>query len=293
MQKRIKIGSRDSRLAVIQAEMIKQSIEQRHPEIEIEIVTMKTTGDLILDKSLDKIGGKGLFVKELDQALLENRIDLSVHSLKDMPMVQADELPIVAYSRREDPRDVILYREGITDIPEGGLIGSSSKRRMIQLQELYPGCTFRGIRGNVPTRLQKLQEEDFDAIVLAAAGLRRLGMQQYSGRILEVTEVLPAAGQGILAVQGRKGEDYSFLQDVTCRESALIAAAERSFVRTLDGGCSSPVAAYAVIQSNQIELRGLYYDAESGKYAIDISFGDADKGEQMGEALAKKMRCAW
>lgn len=293
MQKRIRIGSRDSRLAVIQAEIVKQAIEQQHPEIQVEIITMKTTGDLILDKSLDQIGGKGLFVKELDQALLADRIDLSVHSLKDMPMVQAEELPIVAYSKREDPRDVIIYKEGTADIPEGGLIGSSSKRRTIQLQELYPNCIFQGIRGNVPTRLRKLQEENFDAIVLAAAGLRRLGMQHYIGRILEISEVLPAAGQGILAIQGRKGEDYSFLQDITCRESALIAAAERSFVRTLDGGCSSPVAAYAAIQGNQIELSGLYYDAESGKYAIGTSFGNADRGEQLGEALAKKMRRAW
>ena len=293
MQKRVRIGSRDSKLAVIQAEIIKQAILHQHPELQVEIITMKTTGDMILDKSLDQIGGKGLFVKELDQALLADRIDLSVHSLKDMPMVQAEELPILGYSKREDPRDVIVYKEGIKEIPRNGLIGSSSKRRTLQLQESYPSCSFQGIRGNVQTRLRKLQEGEYDAIVLAAAGLKRLGMQHCIGRILEVTEVLPAAGQGILAMQGRRGEDYSYLDEIVCQESALVAVAERSFVRALDGGCSSPVAAYATLQGSQIELRGLYYDAASGKYAIGTSFGNADKGEQLGEALAEKMRRAW
>ena len=154
----IRIGSRESALAVKQAEIIKELIEREDPAVRAEIITMKTTGDKILDKSLAKIGGKGLFVKELDRALLEGKIDLAVHSLKDMPMEEREELPILAYSRREDPRDALLLRKGLDDLPETPVIGTSSRRRSLQMDALYPGCTFRGIRGNVQTRMKKTGE---------------------------------------------------------------------------------------------------------------------------------------
>ena len=166
----IRIGSRESRLAVTQTEIIKGQIEAHFPHIRVEIVTMKTTGDRILDRSLEQIGGKGLFVKELDQALRKGRVDLSVHSLKDMPMDIPEDLPILAYSKREDPRDVLIFRQGQTESISGGMIGTSSKRRRLQLERLYPDCHFQGIRGNVQTRLRKLEEEGFCATVLAAAG---------------------------------------------------------------------------------------------------------------------------
>lgn len=290
MNRIIRIGSRDSKLAVTQSEIIKRQIEQNHPEIKVEIITMKTTGDMILDKSLDAIGGKGLFVKELDKALLEDRIDISVHSLKDMPMETWAELPILAYSKREDPRDALIFKPGTDEIPEGGIIGSSSKRRALQVQKLYPRCTFLGIRGNVQTRLRKLSQENYDGTILAAAGLRRLGMKEYIGRIFSTEEVLPAAGQGILAVQGRQGEYMNFLEGIDHRESRIAAMAERAYVRALDGGCSSPVAAYGEVYGNELRLTGLYYEESSNQYGIGTTLGDADKAQELGEYLAETMR---
>ena len=207
MQSVIRIGSRESLLAVRQAEIIRDQILRCDPEVKVEIITMKTTGDKILDKSLAKIGGKGLFVKELDRALLDGRIDIAVHSLKDMPMEENPELPILAYGKREDPRDVLLYRPDLDNLPEHPLIGTSSRRRMIQMEKLVPDCSFRGIRGNVQTRMKKLETEGYDATLLAAAGLKRLGMEHVISRYLSVDEMIPAAGQGILAVQGRKGDN--------------------------------------------------------------------------------------
>ena len=219
MRSAIRIGSRESLLAVRQAEIIRDQIMDSDPEVSVEIITMKTTGDRILDKSLAKIGGKGLFVKELDRALMDGRIDIAVHSLKDMPMEVIPEFPILAYGRREDPRDVILYRPGLEALPEQAVIGTSSRRRMLQMQRLYPDCTFRGIRGNVQTRLKKLETEGYDGTILAAAGLKRLGMEQVISRYLSVDEMIPAAGQGILAVQGRKGENYGWIDRIDDRES--------------------------------------------------------------------------
>ena len=214
MQSVIKIGSRESRLAVKQAEIIRDQIIGCDPDISVEIITMKTTGDKILDKSLEKIGGKGLFVKELDRALMDGRIDIAVHSLKDMPMEENPELPILAYGKREDPRDAILYRSGLEALPEQAVIGTSSRRRMLQMERLYPGCTFRGIRGNVQTRMRKLETEGYDGTLLAAAGLKRLGMEQVIGRYLSLDEMIPAAGQGILAVQGRKGDVHRWIDSI-------------------------------------------------------------------------------
>ena len=171
------VGSRESRLAVVQSEQVTAWIRRHHPEMDVRLLTMKTTGDRILDRRLDKIGGKGLFVKELDKALLEGRSDLSVHSLKDMPMEIPGELPIVAYSAREDPRDALVLPEGVKELDLSKPIGCSSLRRMLQLKELYPEATFANIRGNVLTRLEKVDGGEYAATVLAAAGLKRLGLE--------------------------------------------------------------------------------------------------------------------
>ena len=286
----IRIGSRESRLAVIQAEIVKELIQKNHPEIQVELVTMKTTGDKILDKSLELIGGKGLFVKELDKALLEGSIDISVHSLKDMPMEIPEELPIAAYSRREDPRDALICRPGCGGVPENGVIGTSSRRRSLKLGKLYPGCTFRGIRGNVQTRLRKLEEEGYDGTILAAAGLSRLNMEHVIGRIFSTEEMVPAAGQGILAVQGRKGEDHSFLDCVESAKSRSEALAEREFVAALDGGCTSPVAAHAEANGSELKLTGLYYREEDDTYWTETRIGNTADAKQLGAALAEDMR---
>ncbi len=289
MQSVIKIGSRESRLAVRQAEIIRDQIMSSDPDISVEIITMKTTGDKILDKSLEKIGGKGLFVKELDRALRDGRIDIAVHSLKDMPMEENPELPILAYGKREDPRDVILYRPGLEALPEQAVIGTSSRRRMIQMRRLYPGCTFRGIRGNVQTRMRKLETEVYDGTLLAAAGLKRLGLERVIGRHLSVDEMVPAAGQGILAVQGRKGDVHRWIDSIDVRESRAAALAERQFIRVTGGGCTSPCAAHAQVSGNELKLTGLYCDEDTEEYSVDMIVTDTAKAGQAGEVLAERM----
>ena len=287
--KKVIIGSRESRLAVIQSEMVKNYIEEHSPEIQAEILTMKTTGDIILDRTLDKIGGKGLFVKELDKALMEKKSDLSVHSLKDMPMEENPELPILAYGKREDPRDVLLYRPDLDNLPEHPLIGTSSRRRMIQMEKLVPDCSFRGIRGNVQTRMKKLETEGYDATLLAAAGLKRLGMEHVISRYLSVDEMIPAAGQGILAVQGRKGDNYGWAARIDAPESRAAAQAERQFIRVTGGDCTSPCAAHAQISGSELKLTGLYYKEDSREYSVNTFVTDISEARQAGETLALRM----
>ena len=208
MRRCIEIGSRESRLAVIQTRLVADYIENTLPEAEVRLLTMKTTGDRILDRPLEAVGGKGLFVKELDRALLEGRTELSVHSLKDLPMELPPELPILGFSRREDPRDVLVLPAGKTHWDRSKPLGCSSKRRILQLQRLYPEVEAALVRGNVQTRLRKLDEGQYGALVLAAAGLKRLGLEDRISRYFSTEEMVPAAGQGILAIQGRAGVDY-------------------------------------------------------------------------------------
>lgn len=288
--KSICIGSRESRLAVIQSEMVMEYLKKEYPDREISLLTMKTTGDKILDRTLDKIGGKGLFVKELDKALMEKRSDLSVHSLKDVPMEVSEELPLVAFSKREDPRDVLVLPQGKTELDFSKPIGCSSLRRILQLKEIFPRGEFKSVRGNVQTRLAKLDSGEYSALILAAAGLKRLGLEERISRYFEPEEMIPAAGQGILAIQGRRGEDYSYLENFADREGTSAALAERAFVRYLNGGCSSPVAAHAVIQGDEIHLMGLYYQEMTGKYKKGSMDGRVGEEEELGVKLAKKLK---
>lgn len=288
--RKIIIGSRKSKLAVVQSEMVKKAIENSHEDIEVEIYTMKTTGDKILDRTLDKIGGKGLFVKELDKALLDRKTDISVHSLKDMPMEVPKELPLLAFSKREDPRDVLVLPQGVHTLDKTKPIGCSSLRRILQLKELYPDMECKSVRGNVQTRLKKLDSGEYSALILAAAGLKRLGLEARVSRYFQPEEMIPAAGQGILAVQGRAGEPAGYLKEFSDLDGFYAATAERAFVRYLHGGCSSPVAAHAVIREKEIVLRGLYYDEETGKYEKGMITGPAEEGERLGVSLAQKLR---
>jgi len=286
--KPVRIGTRESVLAVIQSEMVAEYLTGIG--LDYELVKMKTTGDKILNKTLDKIGGKGLFVKELDQALLDGRSDISVHSMKDLPMEVPDALPIIAVSGREDPRDVLVLPEGAEEIDFSKPIGSSSFRRRIQIEKLYPQARVESVRGNVQTRLRKLDEGQYGALVLAAAGLIRLGLEDRIYKYFEPEEILPAAGQGVLAVQGRQGEDYSWAvgyNDVKTRWEVL---AERAFVRWLDGGCSSPIAAFAVCGEDELKIEGLYYDDATGRWHREAISGDPAQAEELGITLAKKMK---
>ena len=287
---KIRIGSRESALAVIQSQMVMDAIARTVPDAELELVTMKTTGDRILDKTLDQIGGKGLFVKELDQALRDGRADFTVHSLKDMPMEVPEDLPLAAFSKREDPRDVLVLPEGVTELDPAKPIGCSSRRRQLQLKALFPDMDIRPVRGNVQTRLKKLQDGEFSALVLAAAGLKRLGLEDRISRYFSPEEMLPAAGQGILAVQTRQGMDTACLAGIHDPDAACCALAERAFVRALDGGCSSPVAAYAVAEGETLTLTGLYVSPDETVVRKDSLSGPRTAAETLGETLADKLK---
>lgn len=207
-------------------------------------------------------------------------------------MEVSDELPLIAFSKREDPRDVLVLPEGKTEIDFSLPVGCSSLRRMLQFKKLYPQAEFEGVRGNVITRLNKLDSGKYSALILAAAGVKRLGLEYRISRYFDPSEMIPAAGQGILAVQGRAGEDYSYLVGYNDPEGEMAALAERAFVTELDGGCTSPVAAHAQVRDGRIYLTGLYYEEADGGYLIDSVSGPADKTQaaELGRKLAIKLR---
>ena len=208
MKKEITIGSRESRLAVIQSEQVQAWIQKAHPELSVQILTMKTTGDIILNQALEKVGGKGLFVKELDRALMDGRSDLSVHSLKDVPMELPKELPLLAFSRREDPRDVLVLPAGVTEIDFSKPIGCSSKRRMLQFASLYPQATFATIRGNVQTRLRRLDEGEVFRDAAGSSRTEASGAYASDQPVLSEEEMIPAAGQGNSGSTGTRRGGY-------------------------------------------------------------------------------------
>lgn len=294
MRDKIVIGSRESLLAVTQSNLVVDYLKKTYPDMEVSLITMKTTGDKILDRRLDQIGGKGLFVKELEVALRDKRSDYSVHSLKDMPMEMPEDLPLVCFSKREDPRDVLVLPEGKTEIDFSKPIGTSSLRRILQLKEIFPQATFESVRGNLQTRLRKLDEGQYSAIIIAAAGLKRLGLENRISRFFTTDEVIPAAGQGILAIQGRVGEDASYFDGFTDKNATAIALAERAFVRTLDGGCSSPIAAHAVIEDGLLKINGLYVPEGTEDTYYGSKEGKPEDAETIGGDLAKELlaKCA-
>lgn len=292
MKNEVVIGSRESKLAVLQSEMVRDYIKKKNPDMDVRILTMKTTGDKILDRTLDKIGGKGLFVKELDRALLDGKSQLSVHSLKDMPMEVPKELPLLAFSKREDARDVLVLPEGVKELDPSKPLGCSSLRRTLQLKKLYPDMEVKSIRGNLQTRLRKLDEGGYAGLILAAAGLKRLGLTDRISRYFTPDEMIPAAGQGILAVQGCENRDYSFLEGYCDKDAWICGNAERSYVKYLNGGCSSPVAAYAETKEDEIFIRGLYYSEEKKIFLVGSIRGKKEEGEALGITLAKQLRDA-
>ncbi|MDR1874325.1 MAG: hydroxymethylbilane synthase [Synergistaceae bacterium] len=293
----IRVGSRDSALAVKQTRLVMDALARAHPELRIELVTMKTAGDLNLrpfeqlaqkedGSGTNRFGAKGLFVKELEQALMDERIDVAVHSLKDMPMEQDERLPIRAFFERGDPRDALV--SPLRRAEPDGDIGCSSARRRVQLERLMPGRV-RPIRGNVPTRLKKLDEGQYAFLVLAAAGLRRLGLGSRISRIFSPEEMIPAAGQGSLACQVR-GEDSGFIDALNDPDTEDCARAERAFVARLGGGCALPVAAYARARGTELILRGLYVDEAENLYRSASLSGDRRDAVKLGETLASRLQ---
>ena len=290
MSRSIRIGSRKSALAVVQARIVMDRIRSAYPELELELVPMSTTGDRILDRTLEQAGGKGLFVKELDQALRDGRIDLAVHSLKDVPMELPEDLPILACSARADARDVLILPRGGADLNRGLPFGCSSARRRLQLNRLFPGMDVKPVRGNVLTRLKKLDSGGFAALVLAYAGVSRLGLSGRISRAFSAEEMIPAAGQGILAVQGRAGADFPFLSCVEDKDARRAAQAERAFVRALGGGCTAPTAAYAKVEGGTLVLTGVYFGRAGEICRRGALSGPAERAGQIGKELAERLR---
>lgn len=288
--RKIVVGSRESALAVAQAMTLVNFLRGALPGAEIRLLTLKTTGDRILDRTLDRVGGKGLFVKELDEALRDGRADLTVHSLKDVPAKIPASLPLLGFSRREDARDALILPDGAQEWNRVLPIGSASPRRQLQLRTLFPGCDVRPVRGNLQTRLRKLDAGEFGALVLAAAGLKRLGLESRVSRYFTTEEMIPAAGQGILAVQGRAGEDYSYLNAYFDPDARAAAICERAFVAELNGGCASPVCAFARVDAGQVHLRGLYYEEASGAYRVGEAHGERGDAALIGASLARGLR---
>lgn len=274
--------------------MVAELLRRSHPELEIEIVPMDTTGDIRLDQPLDAVGGKGLFTLELEQALRRGDIDLSVHSLKDMPETIPEDLPILAYSRREDPRDALVLPagadyEGLARLPAEKPVGCSSARRTLQLLELCPRLSVAPIRGNVPTRIRKMDDGGYCALVLAAAGLKRLNLAHRISRPFSEEEMLPAAGQGILAVQGRKDFDTDQLACVDDPDGRTAAIAERAVIAGLACGCSSPAAAYCRTAGNEVRIRALYVHPETGRKASGSISGDRSEILRLAKALSLRL----
>lgn len=291
MSRIIRVGSRESKLAVIQSEMVIDAIRASDPSVQVELVTMKTTGDKILDRTLDKVGGKGLFVKELDRALLAGEVDLTVHSMKDLPAQLDEKLPLVAVSSRETPYDVLVLPEGCTEWDQTRPVGCASARRAVQIQKLFPHITVKPVRGNIQTRLRKLDSGEYGALVLAQAGLHRLGLDDRIHHIFTPEEILPSACQGILAVQARKDFDREILQQFHDADAWDCAMAERAFIRALDGGCSSPVAAFAqLMDADTMKLTGLYVTEDRKHSRIETITCPRSDGAACAASLALRMK---
>ncbi len=291
-RKSIKVGSRDSELAMTQTGHVISLLQEHYPEYDYEIVKFKTKGDKILNKKLDKIGGKGLFIRELQEAMARGDIDFAVHSLKDMPADLDGETEIVAVPKRENKLDALIMPIGkkIEDLAEDAVIGTSSIRREIQLRKLYPKATIKVLRGNVITRLRKLDDGEYDAIILAAAGLCRLGLEDRVTKLFLVNEMMPAVSQGALGIEAPKNTIYrEMFAKINNEETMQAAFAERAFMKALDGSCSVPIAAHTEIKDGELTLYGLYGDAETMHYDIQAIQGDYKDYYEMAAELAKNL----
>lgn len=292
------IGSRGSRLALWQSEWIKARLGDLYTHLEIRIEIIKTTGDVLKQAPLAIIGGRGVFTKELEEALLNRRIDLAVHSLKDLPTTQLQGLVLAAITEREDPRDALVVRRGlaiedvsIAGLPLGAVVGTSSPRRLAQLKHLRPDLSIKDIRGNVDTRLSKIDAGDYDAGILAAAGLRRLGFTDRISSVIEPGAMLPAVGQGALGIETRADdpEIINLLQPLNHQATRTACLAERALLRRLGGGCQLPIAGHAVTSENRLHLEGLVSSVSGDVVFRDRIEGAAAHAEGLGETLGAQL----
>jgi hydroxymethylbilane synthase len=292
----IRIATRESLLALWQAEYIKAELEKAHPGLTVELVGMTTRGDQLLDSPLSKIGGKALFVKELEQAMLEDRADIAVHSMKDVPMEFPEGLGLAVICEREDPRDAFVsnHFSSVHDLPQGAHVGTSSLRRECQLRTLRPDLKVSSLRGNVQTRLRKLDEGQFDAIVLAAAGLIRLKLTERVASFMPVDESLPACGQGAVGVETRSDDHelIAMLQPLHHADTDRDVRAERAMNRRLEGGCQVPIAGYAIVDPNNAEqlwLRARVGQPDGSQLLLAEQYGPLDQPEALGIAVAEAL----
>jgi hydroxymethylbilane synthase len=291
MARPLVIGSRGSKLALWQAEQARERLQLLNPGIEVNIEIIKTTGDVKSDP-LSVIGGKGVFTKELEDALLDNRIDMAVHSLKDLPTILPEGLSISAICEREDARDALVLRAGLggslATLAEGAVVGTSSQRRLAQLKALRRDVVVTDLRGNVDTRIRKLDEGQYDAVILASAGLLRLGLADRISARIPITEMLPAVGQGAIAIETRSDDEFTVqtTSKLDHRETRVACLAERAFLRGLGGGCQLPIAAHAMIDRNALTLDGLVANPDGSQIWRDSLSGTLDNAEQLGSTLA-------
>lgn len=287
------IGTRGSKLALWQAHWVKSEIEKNHPELNVELSIIKTKGDKILDVPLAKVGGKGLFVKEIEDALLSGKIDLAIHSMKDVPAEIPDGLCIGAIPLRENPQDVILSKNNLQlmDLPEQARVGTSSLRRSSQLKKVRPDLTILPLRGNIDTRLKKLDEGEYDAIVLAAAGVRRLGFENRISQYLEPEQVLPSVGQGALCIEIRIADPRieAIVSHLNHAETNTVVSGERSFLHRLEGGCQIPIAAHGHVEGKDFTLTGLVADLTGETIIKETITGPREESVSLGIALADRL----
>jgi hydroxymethylbilane synthase len=290
---RLVIGTRGSALARWQAEWVKARLQAAHPGLDVSLAIIKTTGDKILDVPLAKVGGKGLFVKEIEEALLAGTVDLAVHSMKDVPTALPDPLHLAAVPRREDPFDALISRAAVplAKLPAGATIGTSSLRRQAQLLAYRPDLKIVSLRGNLDTRLRKVSEGAMDAIVLAAAGLRRLGWADRITEILPPAVSLPAIGQGALGIECRREDERvnDMVRALDDPETAACVAAERAFLTRLEGGCQVPIAAYATLQVEGLTLEGLIAGVRGERVLRERIVGARGDGPKLGRELGERL----
>ena len=291
--KKLVIASRESMLAMWQAEHIKGRLKALYPDCEVEILGMTTRGDQILDRTLSKIGGKGLFIKELEQALQDGRADLAVHSIKDVPMELPEGFALAAIGERASPFDAFVSNQyaRLEEMPAGAIVGTSSLRREAQLRAKFPHLTIQSLRGNVQTRLSKLDNGDYDAVILATAGLQRLGLDGRIREILSPADSLPAAGQGALGIEiaARRTDLADILRPLNHEETAACVTAERALARALGGSCQVPLAAYCVMEDGLLTLNGLVGHPD-GSVIIEASAqAPAAYADALGRAVAKRL----
>ncbi|MGO3892383.1 MAG: hydroxymethylbilane synthase [Paenalcaligenes sp.] len=287
------IATRASRLALWQAEFVRDSLQALYPTCKVELLSMTTRGDQILDRTLSKVGGKGLFIKELEVALLEGKAHLAVHSLKDVPFDLQSPFALPVIMKREDPRDAFVsnHYASLADLPAGAVVGTASLRREAQIRERYPHLVIKPLRGNLDTRLGKLDKGEYDGIILAAAGLIRLGLGERIRSLLSPEDSLPSAGQGALGIEIMEANSdlQALLAPLACTESTARALAERTVSRLLGGSCQVPMAAYATIDNGQLHLRALVAEPDGSRIIRAEATGKADDAVALGTEVANAL----